>query len=154
VALLPAADARLGVAAASTLGTAAGVALFTALARATPRVPRRRARVAGARGVIAVVRAVFEEAVWRLLLLGTLGPRLGTAAALAAVTASFALAHVRRQGIRGVAVHSLTGTVFGALFVAAGGVAAPAAAHATYNVLIVLALEARRARAAPARAPT
>jgi len=61
--------------------------------------------------------------------------------AFAASTAGFALAHAGPQGGRGVAVHAVTGGVFGGVFIATGSLLAAVAAHGGYNLLVLLAVE-------------
>jgi ABC-2 type transport system ATP-binding protein len=56
-------------------------------------------------------------------------------------TVGFAAAHVGAQGRRGALVHLVTGTVFGTVFLATGSLLAAISAHASYNLLVVLAVE-------------
>lgn len=139
------------------LALAGAIGLFVGLARRLPRIRARDQRWArlAACGAFFVLRSASEEVVWRWFLLGSLAPRIGTSSALAASTMGFALAHLRGQHRRGVAVHLVTGAVFGGVFVATGSIVAAIAAHATYNVLVLLAVESavahpRRALAVPA----
>jgi ABC-2 type transport system ATP-binding protein len=129
----------------------AGALLFAALSRGwiPIRVFRReRAAALAARGGYLVLRSAVEEIVWRGLGIGVLAPLIGTAPALALTTIGFAASHLPKLG-RSSVTHLLTGGVFGALYLLGGGLAAPIAAHATYNLLIAFALEARRPRARP-----
>jgi ABC-2 type transport system ATP-binding protein len=143
----PAVEPAVPAAAAASAGMAAGALLFAALAG--PRVPRRPQRGVGpalaAKAGYLTVTAVGEELVWRWLLLGTISRTAGLVPALVASTAGFALVHARGQGRRGVAVHTVTGGLFGGLFAATGEIAAPIAAHAVYNLLIAAAAAGRPA---------
>ena len=104
-------DTLAGTDDALATGVVAGGALFAALARrrfplaALTRAPRRRLV---ARSTILAVKSAQEEALWRAVVLGHLAIVLGRAGALAASTALFAAAHVRRQQARAV-VHLATG---------------------------------------------
>jgi ABC-2 type transport system ATP-binding protein len=151
----PAVETELAAPAAAVLGALAGLALFSGLGGL--RLPRRPPPGAGpalvARAVYLTVVAAGEELLWRLLVLGTISRTAGIGPALVASTLGFALVHARRQGRRGVAVHSLTGGVFGVLFVATGELAAPLAAHAAYNVLVAAAAVSRTAPALVPPAP-
>jgi ABC-2 type transport system ATP-binding protein len=127
----------------------AGALLFAALSRG--RVPirvfrRERAAALTARGGYLVLRSAVEEIVWRGLGIGALAPLIGTLPALVLTTVGFASSHAPKLG-RSSVTHLLTGAVFGGLYLVGGGLAAPIAAHATYNLLIAFALEARRPRA-------
>jgi len=117
---------------AAALGTAAGLSLFAALARARPRFLFAPAAV-----IVAAV-GVSEEAIWRGFALGRIAPVAGAAAAVVVTAVAFAATHVPLLRLRGAAVHLLTGGVFGALFVATGSLLACAVAHATYNLVAVL----------------
>ena len=85
---------------------------------------------------------------WRWFVLGSLAPAVGAGGALAVSTAGFAAAHIPAQGRRGAAVHVVTGTVFGTVFLATGSLLAAIASHVSYNLLVVLAVESG-ASAAP-----
>jgi membrane protease YdiL (CAAX protease family) len=122
------------------LGVLVGLCLFCILA-GRPRVGRVPAVATVVRSGWLLAAAAFEEIVWRGVALAFLVPRSGPAAALAATTAGFALAH-RTQGRAG-AVHVVTGAGFGGAFLVAG-LAAAVSAHVAYNVLVDLALRARR----------
>jgi len=97
------------------LGLASGVMLFALLARrritlaAVASLPL--AGVA-ARSLVLTVRAAYEEAVWRGLVLGLLAAPLGRVCALVTSTLLFAGSHLRLQGRR-AAIHVATGAVFG-----------------------------------------
>jgi ABC-2 type transport system ATP-binding protein len=133
-------------AAAPLAGALAGAVLFAALARS--RVRFRRLRIERAPAIVARSaylsgRSAYEEVVWRGLVFGSLLATVGLVPAFALSTAAFAASHYRAQGWRMV-VHLATGGAFGGLFYVSGSLLAAVAAHATYNVLIGLALEARR----------
>ena len=134
---------RVPLAAGIAIGLAASTVLFAALSRARVRLrPHRwRAHTLVARGSFFALRSASEEVAWRWFLLGSLAPAVGTLGAFAASTAGFALAHAGPQGGRAVVVHTLTGGVFGAVFVVTGSLLAAVAAHAGYNLLVLLAVE-------------
>jgi ABC-type multidrug transport system ATPase subunit/membrane protease YdiL (CAAX protease family) len=138
--------APVSTAVAASVGVVAGLALFTVLARARPRVLLDPLVTAAALLVAAV--GMSEEALWRAFALGRLAPSVGAGAAVAITTAAFAATHLPMLRARGAAVHVLTGATFGVLFVTTGSLVACALAHASYNVLAVLA----RSRARPASA--
>jgi ABC-type multidrug transport system ATPase subunit/membrane protease YdiL (CAAX protease family) len=138
--------APVSVAAATSLGVLAGLALFAVLARTRPRILLDPLALAAASFVAAV--GMSEEAIWRAFALGRLAPSAGAGAAVAITTVGFAATHLPMLRARGAAVHLLTGATFGLLFVTTGSLIACALAHASYNVLAVLA----RSRARPASA--
>ena len=76
-------------------------------------------------------------------MLGHLALVLGRAGALAASTALFGAAHVRRQRTAAVA-HIATGSVFGVVYLATGRLVAAVAAHGAYNLLVGAATLAER----------
>jgi ABC-2 type transport system ATP-binding protein len=127
-----------GLANGGVFGCVVGGAIFVVLARrripaaAVAALPRRRLV---ARSVVLTAKSAQEEALWRALALGLLVGPLGRLAAISATTVLFAAAHVHRQG-RAAAVHLVTGTAFGAVYVVTGRLVAAVAAHATYNVLV------------------
>jgi ABC-2 type transport system ATP-binding protein len=141
----------------ASLAAGAGVAgaLFSGLARRAPtlRVPADRRLAIGVKGGYLTVRAASEEVIWRWWLLGSLDTAIGGLAALGVSTACFALTHARTQGLRGVAVHLVTGAAFGTVFLATGRLAAAVAAHAAYNLLVALAVESEAARRRALRPP-
>jgi ABC-2 type transport system ATP-binding protein len=138
-------------------GLAAGTVLFMVLARRTPSI-RRRSPAAVAASLTVAATGASEEAIWRGFLLARLVPLVGIAAALLLAAAGFAATHLPAMGRTGVVVHLGTGAAFGAVFAATGSLAACAAAHAVYNVLVLLGRETPHAgscttsgaRAAPA----
>jgi ABC-2 type transport system ATP-binding protein len=134
---------RVPLGAGVSIGIAAAAALFAVLARS--RAPFRPARWRGAalavRGSFFAVRSASEEVTWRWFLLGSLAPAVGMLGAFAASTAGFALAHAGQQRGRGVAIHALTGGVFGAVFIVTGSLLAAVTAHGGYNLLVLLAVE-------------
>jgi membrane protease YdiL (CAAX protease family) len=119
--------------AALALGLVVGIGVYVVLAGSVTVT----VRAAGVSARIAYVaaRAAYEEAVWRLCLLGLLAAAFGPAAGLSLTTVAFALSHWPRQGPRS-AVHLLTGTAFGGVFLATGSFAAAVATHAAYNALV------------------
>jgi ABC-2 type transport system ATP-binding protein len=109
----------------------------------------RRSRRIALRGTYLTLTSAAEEVLWRMLVLGGLTPAVGLVPALLASTIGFALAHgVRRRDV--VAVHLLTGIVFGALYAGTGRIEAAILAHVLYNWLVVLALESEARAALPA----
>jgi ABC-2 type transport system ATP-binding protein len=122
---------------------AAGV-LFALLARQAPwrgRPPLRRAGSLGAKAAYTTITSAGEEVLWRWLVLGGLSPLVGLAPAFFAATVGFALTHgTRRRDV--VAVHLATGAVFGCVYVVTGRIEAAILAHALYNCLVVVAIEA------------
>jgi membrane protease YdiL (CAAX protease family) len=120
-------------AAAVALGLLVGVGLYVVLSgsvRVTVRTPGVTARI-----TYVAARAAYEEALWRLCLLGLLAAAFGAVAGLSLTTLAFALSHWPRQGPT-AAVHIVTGTVFGGVFLATGSFAAAVAAHAAYNAVV------------------
>ena len=128
------------------VGPLSGVALFALLSGGRlPRArPHLRRRALAVRWAYLGAAAGFEEVVWRGLVLGALTAAIGPWAALAGSSAGFAAWHWPSLGRRS-AVHLVTGTGFGAAFLA-GGLAAAVLAHAVYNLLVDLAVQAERAR--------
>lgn len=123
----PAARGGWGAAAAAAVGVAAGIALFVAsLRRRVPLAPVRPATAA-----VLALTAGAEEVTWRWFALASLAPRTGTAAALVLTSAAFAFAHQAGRWTQ-----LLSGALFGALFLLTGTLAAPWAAHASYNLLV------------------
>jgi hypothetical protein len=122
------------------LGPAVGAGLFVLLAGCAPRLPRRRPGVIAARSAYLAAAACFEELLWRGVALAVLAAWLGPAVALVLTSLAFALSHRRTLGLRS-AVHVVTGLGFGAAFLG-GGLAAAALAHALYNVLVDLSVQA------------
>ena len=123
------------------VGAVAGCLLFVVLTRRPPSVGARSASlgVLAARWGILGLLATNEELLWRRIAFGELlfG---GAAAALAATTVGFALAHRGRPG-----PHLLSGGMFGGLYAATGGLTTSIVAHWVYN------LNVRSAIAEPAR---
>jgi membrane protease YdiL (CAAX protease family) len=89
--------------------------------------------------------AGFEELLWRGLALGLSSHWVGPVAALGLTSVTFALWHRRSLGRRW-AIHVATGFGFGAAFLW-GGLAASILAHAVYNVLVDLSVQAESGRA-------
>jgi membrane protease YdiL (CAAX protease family) len=126
-------------------GLAIGAGLFVLLAGDCPRAPKRPATIVIARAAFLVGAAGFEELLWRGLALGLSSHWVGPVAALGLTSVAFALWHRRSLGRRW-AVHALTGLGFGAAFLW-GGLAASIVAHAVYNVLVDLSVQAESGRA-------
>jgi membrane protease YdiL (CAAX protease family) len=127
-------------------GLAIGAGLFVVLARNRPRAPRRRGAVVIARAAYLAGAAAFEELLWRGLALGLSSEWVGPVAALGLTTVGFALLHRRSLGRRWP-VQGVTGLGFGAAFLW-GGLAASILAHAVYNVLVDLSVQADTGREA------
>jgi membrane protease YdiL (CAAX protease family) len=128
------------------LGPVVGVAVFFLLAGGRLPCPRR-----GVFGLPQTLRwlrlgveAGLEERIWRGLVFGGLLVAIGPVAALAVSSAGFALWHQPALGRR-CAVHVVTGTGFGAAFLA-GGLSAAILAHGVYNALVDWAVHGERAR--------
>jgi ABC-2 type transport system ATP-binding protein len=123
-------------------GVAAGTLLFVVLARQVPTVRRRSAAAVGTGFAVAATGA-SEEAIWRGFLLARLVPCVGIVAAVLLAAGGFAATHFPAMGRVGVVVHLGTGVTFGTLFALTGSLAACAAAHVMYNVLVILGREPR-----------
>jgi membrane protease YdiL (CAAX protease family) len=100
------------------------------------------------------VGAAGEEVLWRWLLLGRLSGAVGLPGAAVLSIGGFALAHGGTQGCRGVIAHLVTGSAFALLYLTTGDLLVPIVAHASYNVLVALAVEAERATSADKLAPS
>jgi ABC-2 type transport system ATP-binding protein len=132
--------------AAPPVGAIVGAALYAALSRGAigfAGLPRSRAVPIVVRSAYLAGRSAYEEVIWRGLLLSLLLSVVAAGPALAVNTGAFALSHLRSQGRR-MLVHVVTGATFGSLFYISGSLGAAILAHATYNILIGLAVEARR----------
>ncbi len=130
------------VLASGAVGTAAGVGLFAGLLRR--RVPLAPVRFTTA--AVLALTAGAEEVTWRWFALASLAPRTGVVAALALTSVAFAFAHPA-----GRPMHVVSGVVFGALFLLTGTLAAPWAAHASYNLLAASARMVDGSACTPAR---
>ncbi len=118
------------------IGVVAGTTVYVLLARDAPQF--RVARLAAPAAWAVLLGAAADEVLWRGWLSG---PAIRPAALPHAVVASvigFALTHLPRQGLRGVTIHVLTGSVFaaGMLF---SGLLAAVAAHLSYNLWVLMA---------------
>jgi ABC-2 type transport system ATP-binding protein len=126
---------------------AAGL-LFALLSGQAPwrgRPPFRRAGPVGVKAAYTTITSAAEEVLWRWLVLGGLAPVVGLAPAFLGATVGFALTHgTRRRDV--VAVHLATGAVFGGVYVVTGRIEAAILAHALYNWLVVVAIEAAAPR--------
>jgi ABC-2 type transport system ATP-binding protein len=80
-------------------------------------------------------------------------PAIGIVAAVVLAAGGFAVTHFPAMRRLGVAVHLGTGAAFGTVFAATGSLAACAAAHALYNVFVLLGREPQRAGATVAATP-
>ena len=129
-----------------SFGLLVGIALFTCLARARPRMLLTPAAMATALVVVAV--GMSEGAIWRAFALDRLAPVIGAWTAIAVTTAAFAVTHVPALRVRGAALQLATGLVFGVLFTVTGSLLACVVAHAAYNTLAVLGRRAIPATAA------
>jgi membrane protease YdiL (CAAX protease family) len=129
----------------------AGLVLFATLARRPPRLPplrRGRRRVLAAATAYLSIRSAYEELLWRGALLGALLHVLAPLPAIALSLVPWTLTHWRRQR-RAALAHVATGSTFAGLFWATGTLAAPIAAHASYNLAVCFGGERARARADP-----
>jgi hypothetical protein len=129
------------------LGPLAGAMVFLLLTGG--RLPRGRPRLStrslAGRWLRLAAGAASEEILWRAVLLTALRAWVGPLGALAISSVGFALWHRPSLG-RACIVHVVTGTSFGASFLA-GGLGAAVLAHAVYNLLVDWAVHAERARA-------
>jgi len=129
------------------LAAAAGVATGFLLVAVLAGLPRARgtrsARLSMllALGGFVVLVSASEEVIWRGFVLERLTGWVGLAGALAVSTLGFALAHGERAAM---GTYLLLGAAFGGIFLAAGNLLAAITAHATYNLLVVLAVQDRR----------
>lgn len=125
-------------------GLLAGTALFAAIERRPP--PLRRPVIATdvwlAKHAVLLLWAGVEEVVWRQTALGELARVVPTAVALAVSSLAFGLCHRGRSSL-----HVGAGLVFGAVFLAGGGLGGAWAAHAAYNGSIAVTAETARAHA-------
>jgi ABC-2 type transport system ATP-binding protein len=117
--------------------------LFGLLAREFPwrrRPPRRRLRPFALGATYVALTSTGEELLWRWLVLGGLAPLVGLAPAFLTSSVGFALAHgPKRRDV--LAVHLLTGSVFGAVYVGTGRIEAAVVTHVLYNWLVLAAIE-------------
>ncbi len=130
-------------AAGSALGAATGLALLVALARGSlprPRIPRSRLPAISAKACVLAFGALSEELLWRVVALGALAAELGGGLALALTSIGFALSHAH-HGRRAVGTQLVTGSAFGAVFLATASYAGASIAHVTYNLGALVAWE-------------
>ena len=122
------------------VGGIAGTILYALVARDFPRfplslrVPRSRLP-AGRRIWETALNAAIDEVVWRGWLTSPSVPSAPHPFLAVASLALFALAHFPRQGLRGVATHLVTGSVFTVAMVW-GGLMAALTAHLSYNLWV------------------
>ena len=131
--VVPRPEALLPIRAPLMLGLIVGVGLYVLLSGSLS--VRVRGPDLAARITYVGARAAYEEALWRLCLLGLLAAAFGPAAGLALVTIAFALSHWPGQGSKAV-VHLVTGSAFGGVYLLTGSFGAAVAAHAAYNGLV------------------
>jgi membrane protease YdiL (CAAX protease family) len=139
---------RLGVITSLAVGLGAGAAVYTLLAGGRARLAARGLRPH--RRVVVHASVFFlttcaEEVIWRGFFMASLGS-YGVPPYLALVlsTVLFAYMHQGTAGWDRVPCHVATGFLFGGVFLAAGNLLAPIAAHLTYNVAVIGEYEARR----------
>jgi membrane protease YdiL (CAAX protease family) len=134
--------AALPVLPAVAAGLVAGVLLFVAAERRPPtlRRPSRGREVWLAKHAALVLWAGVEEVAWRRTALAELAHVLPAVAALVLGSLAFGLCHRSASPL-----HVAAGLVFGAVFLAGGGLAGAWAAHAAYNSSIAGTAEAGRA---------
>jgi ABC-2 type transport system ATP-binding protein len=128
------------------LGVIVGAALFASLSRRPitfARLRRERAVAIVGRSLYLTGHASYEEALWRGLLFSLLVLVVGAGPAFALTTIAFACSHSASQGWW-MLIHLATGATFGGLFYVSGSLTAAIVAHASYNVLIALSIEADR----------
>ena len=119
--------ARVGDGLAVAAGIGVAIALYAAFARGSERPPRRLL-------VPAAAGAASEEIVWRWGVLAGTAPVLGWTGALALSSVGFAGRHTRTA----TGAYLVLGGAFGGVFLATGRLAAAIAAHAGYNLLVLL----------------
>jgi membrane protease YdiL (CAAX protease family) len=123
-------------------------AAVTFLALTGGRLPRALPRPLGGAMIVRWcalgAAAGIEEVAWRGIVLGGLMVVIGPWPALAASSAAFAAWHWPSLRARS-AVHLVTGTAFGGVFLA-GGLGAAMLGHALYNLFVDWAVHAERAR--------
>lgn len=115
------------------LAAAAGAALAAAVDRAAGRPPAVPPPGLPA-GLLLLLAAAGEEAVWRGGVLAALAAPAGTPGALALSALAFGAVHGPSRERR--ALHAGTGLAFGAAFLA-GGLAAAVACHCAYAVVLL-----------------
>ena len=105
------------------------------------RVPRSRLP-AGRRIWEMALNAAIDEVVWRGWLTSPSVPSAPYPYLMVASPALFALAHLPRQGLRGVATHLVSGSVF-TVAVVWWGLTAALSAHLSYNLWVYAARRAQ-----------
>ena len=130
------------------VGVGGGSALFLVLAggRIPTRIPQVAPRALALRWLWLAGRAAGEELVWRWLVFSALAVALGVVGALIVSSIGFGAWHAPLLERR-AAVHVVTGAGFGGAVLLAG-LSGAVVAHATYNVLVDLAVQSER-RPAP-----
>ncbi|MDQ7843934.1 MAG: CPBP family intramembrane glutamic endopeptidase [Armatimonadota bacterium] len=117
-------------------GGFAGTALYALLARALPQVDLSVLRAPAVWTVL--LGSVADEILWRGWLTAPAVQKAVLPYAVVGSTLGFAFAHLPRQGLRGAAVHLLTGAVFATVMLVLG-FAAAATAHVSYNLWVLMA---------------
>jgi membrane protease YdiL (CAAX protease family) len=139
VAVLP---ARMAAPLAAALALVAALALYWATTRSISFGFLRPGRVPLGRvapvALLLGLHGCAEEVLFRGYAFEGLMRWLGAPLAWLVTSLAFAAIHYPLQRTTGLLVHALTGATFGALLLLSGGLLAPALAHLTYNVLVVL----------------
>jgi ABC-2 type transport system ATP-binding protein len=137
-------DAAVSTPVATALGVLTGAVLFRGFAGVWPDLGglrRERGGIIAVRSTYLTVRSALEELAWRGFVLGVLARTVTAVPALLLSSIGFALAHASIVG-RQKLVHVATGAAFGSVYLLTGRLASAISAHAVYNVLIGLAVEA------------
>ncbi len=139
---------QLGAITSLAMGLGTGAALYILLAGGRARLAARGLRPH--RRVVVHASVFFlttcaEEVIWRAFFMGSLA-FYGVPPYLALVLSAvlFAYMHQGTASWDRVPCHVATGFLFGGVFLAAGNLVAPIAAHLTYNLAIIGEYEARR----------
>ena len=131
------------------LGLATYIILSTRNRAASAAWPERRWRPRFV--ALLLAHAAYEELVWRGLAFQVLGQYVPLPAAFLVSAGGFAGLHYESQGLKGVAVHLLTGTAFAGVVLLTGSIIAAIAAHATYNLFAIASRTSTDAAARTAR---
>jgi membrane protease YdiL (CAAX protease family) len=129
---------RLGDTAAACATTVTAGWLAVVMLRRSPGWSRMRTSARSADyWPLLVIGACGEELLFRGLLLRAVTATWGAWPGILLAAGAFGVAHRRRGRSRDVAIHAFTGLILGALAWVTGGWLASAAAHATYNCVVV-----------------
>ena len=136
-------------------GGAIGLVLFLVVQRTWKpplHVSRNRGAFLAVSGLVLLLRSASEEIFWRWFVLGGLAVLLGVWMAAAISALGFAISHVEP---RAIGQHLFTGSALASAYALTGSLVAVVAAHATYNFLVALSIEATRqaTRSGKARYP-